>query len=113
MSSPAGPVWIRSSIPTPCSSRLPGQAPPKQTLIAIASDSIGLTRTVTRGITVSTFTAKKFTASTKPKKATSGPVSFTTSGKLTLPSGVTKKLGCTLQGFGQGLQGRDRLTTAI
>jgi hypothetical protein len=67
----------------------------KDTLVAIATDSIGLTSTLTRTITVSTFKPKKLTASTKPKTAKHAPFVFTTSGRLTLPSGVSKGKGCT------------------
>ena len=67
----------------------------KDTLLAIATDSIGLTSTKTRTITVSTFKPKKLTASTKPKRAKHAPFMFTTSGRLTLPSGVSKRKGCT------------------
>jgi hypothetical protein len=67
----------------------------KDTLVAIATDSIGLTSTLTRSITVSTFKPKKLSASTKPKTAKHAPFVFTTSGKLTLPTGVSKGKGCT------------------
>ncbi|MFZ1995243.1 MAG: hypothetical protein WAU75_14110 [Solirubrobacteraceae bacterium] len=50
---------------------------------------------VTRSITVSTFNPKKLTASTKPKTAKHAPFVFTTSGRLTLPSGVSTRKGCT------------------
>jgi RTX calcium-binding nonapeptide repeat (4 copies)/Bacterial Ig domain len=67
----------------------------KDTLVAITTDSIGLTSTLTRSITVSTFKPKKLTASTTPKRAKHAPFVFTTSGRLTLPSGVSKRKGCT------------------
>jgi Bacterial Ig domain/RTX calcium-binding nonapeptide repeat (4 copies) len=66
----------------------------KDTLVAIATDSIGLTTTVTRTINVSTFKPKKLSASTRPKRAKHTPFRFTTSGRLTLPSGVSKRAGC-------------------
>jgi Ca2+-binding RTX toxin-like protein len=67
----------------------------KETLIAIASDSTGLTATTTRAVTVSQFKPSKLTASSKPKTDKKAPFAFTTTGKLKLPTGVTAKQGCT------------------
>jgi hypothetical protein len=67
----------------------------KDTLIAIATDSTGLTATTTRGVTVSQFKPSKLTATSKPKTDKKAPFAFTTTGKLKLPSGVTAKQGCT------------------
>jgi hypothetical protein len=86
---------ITTTAPYKCSFKAKDSDVGKDTLVAIATDSIGLTSTLTRTITVSTFKAKKFTASTKPKRAKHAPFVFTTSGRLTLPSGVSRRKGCT------------------
>jgi Ca2+-binding RTX toxin-like protein len=66
----------------------------RDTLIAIASDSIGVTGTTTRTISVSRF-KPVLTAGTKPKHIKHAPGVFMTTGKLKLPSGVTTRRGCT------------------
>jgi hypothetical protein len=86
---------ITTTAPYKCAYKAKDTDIGKDTLVAIATDSIGLTSTLTRTITVSTFKPKKLTASTKPKTAKHAPFVFTTSGKLTLPSGVSKRKGCT------------------
>lgn len=67
----------------------------KETLMAIATDSIGLTSTKMRTITVTTFKPKKLSASTKPKRIKKAPYRFTTTGRLSLPAGVSTQRGCT------------------
>jgi hypothetical protein len=66
----------------------------RDTLIAIATDSIGVTATTTRTINVSRF-KPRLTAGTKPKHIKHAPGVFTTTGRLRLPSGVTTRRGCT------------------
>jgi hypothetical protein len=67
----------------------------KDTLVAIATDSIGLTATKTRTITVTAFKPKKLSASTRPKRINHAPYRFTTTGRLSLPAGVSAQRGCT------------------
>lgn len=85
---------ISTKAPYKCSYKAKAADIGKDTLVAIATDSIGLTSTLTRTINVSTFKPKKLSASTKPKVAKHMPFRFTTSGRLTLPSGVSKRAGC-------------------
>jgi Ca2+-binding RTX toxin-like protein len=85
---------IVKAAPYKCAYHATGQDIGKDTLIAIASDSIGLTGTTTRAVTVSQFKPKKLSASTSPKRIKHAPFAFTTTGKLTLPSGVTALQGC-------------------
>jgi Ca2+-binding RTX toxin-like protein len=85
---------IVKAAPYKCAYHATGADIGKNTLIAIASDSIGLTGTTTRTVTVSQFKPKKLSASTSPKRIKHGPFAFTTTGKLSLPSGVTARQGC-------------------
>jgi hypothetical protein len=86
---------IVKAAPYKCAYHATGQDIGKDTLIAIASDSIGLTATTTRAVTVSQFKPKTLTASTSPTRIKHAPFAFTTTGKLSLPSGVTARQGCT------------------
>jgi hypothetical protein len=86
---------ISTTAPYKCAYKATDSDIGKNTLVAIATDSIGLTSTLTRTIHVSAFKPKKLTATTNPKTAKHAPFVFTTSGKLTLPSGVSKGKGCT------------------
>ena len=85
---------IATKAPYKCAYKATDSDVGKDTLVAIATDSIGLTTTVTRTIHVSTFKPKKLSASTKPKTARHAPFRFTTSGRLMLPSGVSRRAGC-------------------
>ena len=85
---------IATKAPYKCAYKATDADVGKDTLVVIATDSIGLTTTVTRTINVSTFKPKKLSASTRPKTAKHAPFRFTTSGHLTLPSGVSKRAGC-------------------
>lgn len=86
---------IATKAPYKCAYKATSADVGKDTLVAIATDSIGLTKTVTRTIHVSTFKPKKLSASTRPRTAGHAPFRFTTTGRLTLPSGVSKRAGCT------------------
>ena len=88
-------LCVATTAPYTCAYRATGGDVGKNTLIAIATDSTGLTATTTRGVTVSQFKPSKLTASSKPKTDKKAPYAFTTTGKLKLPSGVTTKQGCT------------------
>jgi hypothetical protein len=87
-------LCVAKTAPYTCAYKAIGSDVGKETLIAIASDSTGLTATATRAVTVSQFKPSKLTASSKPKTDKKAPFAFTTTGTLKLPSGVTAKQGC-------------------
>jgi Ca2+-binding RTX toxin-like protein len=66
----------------------------KDTLSAIAVDTRQQTASALRTVKVGRFTAKKLSAKTSPKKDSTAPFTFRTKGTLSLPSGVTKAVGC-------------------
>jgi hypothetical protein len=88
-------LCVDKTAPYSCAYHATGSDVGKDTLIAIATDSTGLTATTTRAVTVSQFKPPKLTATSKPKTDKKAPYAFTTSGKLKLPSGVTGRQGCT------------------
>jgi hypothetical protein len=88
-------LCVDKTAPYSCAYHAIGSDVGKQTLIAIATDSTGLTATTTRGVTVSRFKPSKLTASTRPRTDRKAPFAFTTRGRLRLPSGVTARQGCT------------------
>jgi Ca2+-binding RTX toxin-like protein len=63
----------------------------KNTLIAVAIDDAGLSSSAIRQVTVPQFAPAGLTASTKPKRLTHAPFKFTTTGRLTLPGGVSPR----------------------
>jgi Ca2+-binding RTX toxin-like protein len=67
----------------------------RTTLTAIAIDTSQQTASAIRVVNVPRFKPSKVTSSTSPGKDSSAPFTFTTSGKISLPSGVTKATGCT------------------
>ena len=87
-------LCVDKTAPYSCAYHAIGSDVGKDTLIAIATDSTGLTGTATRGVTVSPFKPAKLTAASKPKRDKKAPYAFTTAGKLKLPSGVTARQGC-------------------
>jgi Ca2+-binding RTX toxin-like protein len=66
----------------------------KDTLSAIAVDTRQQTASALRTVKVGRFAAKKLSAKTSPKKDSTAPFTFRTKGTLSLPSGVTKAVGC-------------------
>jgi hypothetical protein len=88
-------LCVDKTAPYSCAYHAIGSDVGKETLIAITTDSTGLTGTATRGVTVSQFKPSKLTATSKPKRDKKAPYAFTTTGKLKLPSGVTGKQSCT------------------
>jgi Ca2+-binding RTX toxin-like protein len=61
----------------------------KNTLIAVAVDTAGQSASALRQVTVPQFAPVRLAASTKPKRLKHAPFKFTTTGRLTLPSGVS------------------------
>ena len=53
------------------------------------------TATAIRVVSVPRFKPSKVSIKTTPRKSTRAPHRFTTTGRVTLPSSVTKALGCT------------------
>jgi Ca2+-binding RTX toxin-like protein len=66
----------------------------KVTLTAMAVDAAQQTATALRTVVVGQFSAKSLTATTKPGRDATSPFRFTTSGRLGMPTGVGRSLGC-------------------
>jgi hypothetical protein len=66
----------------------------RDTLVAIAVDTAGQTASAVRVVNVPRFKATSLTAATSPKRDGKAPYTFTTKGKLALPSGVAPAAGC-------------------
>jgi hypothetical protein len=66
----------------------------RDTLVAIAVDTSGQTASAVRVVIVPRFKATGLGASTSPKRDRRAPYTFTTAGKLALPTGVTAATGC-------------------
>jgi hypothetical protein len=66
----------------------------RTTLTAIAYDTSQQTASAIRVVTVPRFKPSKVTSSTTPKKDATAPFTFTTKGRISLPSGVSKGAGC-------------------
>ncbi|MGB9183179.1 MAG: calcium-binding protein [Solirubrobacteraceae bacterium] len=88
-------VCIVKTAPYACSYQPMGTDVGKNTMVAMAVDDQNISGTALRTVFVSQFKPKKLTATTKPKRRKHGPFSFTTTGKLMLPTGVTPANGCT------------------
>jgi Ca2+-binding RTX toxin-like protein len=67
----------------------------RTTLTAIAYDTSQQTASAIRVVSVPRFKPSKVTSSTSPKKDATAPFTFTTKGRVSLPSGVTRAAGCT------------------
>lgn len=88
-------VCIVKTAPYTCRYQPMGTDVGKNTLVAMAVDDQNISGTALRTVFVSQFKPKKLTATTKPKRRKHGPFTFTTTGKLMLPTGVTPANGCT------------------
>jgi len=84
---------ITTTAPYKCSFKATDADVGKDTLVAIATDSIGLTSTLTRTITVSTFTARSSPRARSPRRQARS-VRVHDVGQAHAASGVTKKKGC-------------------
>jgi hypothetical protein len=67
----------------------------RTTLTAMAFDTSQQTATAIRVVSVPRFKPPKVTSTTTPKKDSKAPFTFTTKGKINLPSGVSAAAGCT------------------
>jgi Ca2+-binding RTX toxin-like protein len=66
----------------------------RTTLTAIAYDTSQQTASAIRVVTVPRFKPSKVTSTTTPKTDATAPFTFTTKGRISLPSGVSKGAGC-------------------
>jgi Ca2+-binding RTX toxin-like protein len=66
----------------------------KVTLTAMAVDAAQQSATALRSVVVGRFSPKSVTATTKPGRDATSPYSFTTGGRLSMPAGVGRSLGC-------------------
>jgi hypothetical protein len=87
-------LCVVTTAPYTCSYRPTDGDVGRTTLAAVAYDASQQTASAARVVNVGRFTPGKISAKTSPAKDSSGPFTFTTTGKLTLPTGVTKAAGC-------------------
>lgn len=66
----------------------------RNTLVAIAADTTGQTAAAIRNVTVGRFVPQALSAQVSPTRDRVSPYRFRTSGKLTLPAGVSQAQGC-------------------
>ena len=84
------PSW---RAPYTCDSRPQGDDVGRNTLVAIAVDTSGQTASAVRAVVVPRFVGR-LSARTTPRRDTTAPYRFTTTGRLRLPAGVTPGQGC-------------------
>jgi len=83
-----------TTAPYSCDYKPIGDDVGKDTLSAIAVDTRQQTASALRSVKVGRFTPRKLSAKSTPKKDSTAPFTFRTKGTLSLPSGVTKAVGC-------------------
>ena len=86
-------VCSDTTAPYTCDYRPQGDDVGRNTLVAIAVDSSGQTASAVRSVVVPRF-AGRLSARTTPRRDRLAPYRFTTTGRLTLPAGVTPAQGC-------------------
>jgi Ca2+-binding RTX toxin-like protein len=87
-------LCVATTAPYTCSYRPTDGDVGRTTLTAVAYDASQQTASAARVVNVGRFTPGKVSAKTSPTKDSRAPFTFKTTGKLTLPSGVTKTTGC-------------------
>jgi hypothetical protein len=80
--------------PYTCDYKPTGDEVGKVTLTAVAVDTRQQQGSALRTVKVGRFAPKKVSAKTTPKTDASLPFTFTTKGTVSLPTGVTKAVGC-------------------
>jgi Ca2+-binding RTX toxin-like protein len=83
-----------TAAPYTCDYKPQGDDVGRNTLVAVAVDTAQQTASAVRSVRVPRFVGARLSATTKPRSDTSDPRTFTTTGKLTLPTGVTRAQGC-------------------
>ena len=86
-------VCTDTTAPFTCDYKPRGEDVGRNTLVAVAYDALQQTATAVRTVVVPRF-APKVTAKTTPKRDATSPFTFTTSGRVVRPAGVTAALGC-------------------
>ena len=86
-------VCTDTTAPYTCDYKPQGDDVGRNTLVALAIDTSQQSASAVRNVRVGRFTPT-LTASTTPRRDTSAPYRFTTSGRLRLPTGVTNAQGC-------------------
>lgn len=87
-------VCTDTAAPYTCDYKPTGDEVGKVTLTAVAVDTRQQQGSALRTVKVGRFTPRKVSAKTTPKKDASLPFTFTTTGTVSLPTGVTKAVGC-------------------
>ena len=86
-------VCSDATAPYTCDYRPQGDDVGRNTLVAIAVDTSGQTASAVRAVRVPRFVGR-LSARTRPRRDTTAPYRFTTTGRLRLPVGVTQAQGC-------------------
>ena len=79
--------------PYTCEYRPQGDDVGRNTLVAVAIDTAQQTATAVRSVRVNRFVGR-LTSRVRPRRDTTDPYRFTTTGRLNLPTGVTRAQGC-------------------
>jgi Ca2+-binding RTX toxin-like protein len=87
-------ICVVKTAPYNCSYKPTDADVGRTAITAVAYDTSQQTASAIRSVTVPRFTLKSISFKTKPGKDTTAPFKFKTSGKINLPSGVTKANGC-------------------
>ena len=87
-------VCTDTTAPYECDYRLGADDVGRTTLVAVATDTAGQTGAALRTVRVSRFTPASIGASVAPRRDRRRPFRFTTSGRLRLPSGLTRAQAC-------------------
>jgi hypothetical protein len=87
-------VCTDTTAPYECDYRLGADDVGRTTLVAVATDTAGQTGAALRTVRVSRFTPAFVSASTAPRRDRRRPFRFTTSGRVRLPSGLTRAQAC-------------------
>jgi Ca2+-binding RTX toxin-like protein len=87
-------ICVVKAAPYNCSYKPTDADVGRTAITAVAYDTSQQTASAIHSVLVPRFTVKSISFKTKPSKDTTAPFTFKTSGKINLPSGVTKANGC-------------------
>jgi hypothetical protein len=89
-----GVICTDTARPYTCDYRPDGGDVGRQTIVAIAIDARGQTGTAFRTLSVGRFAPARLSARFTPRRDRAAPYSFTASGRVSLPAGVSAAQGC-------------------
>jgi Ca2+-binding RTX toxin-like protein len=87
-------ICVAKTAPYTCSYKPTDADVGRTALTAVAFDTSQQTASAIRVVTIPRFTARSVSIKATPRKDTTAPFRFRTSGRVSLPAGVTKANGC-------------------